>query len=53
MEHVMAELNGRIFEMIEKKLVGLVVASYVVVWSQMAVDSLFLEQRYLADTSWV
>jgi hypothetical protein len=44
----MAELNEKIFEMMEKKLVGLVVALFVVAGIQTAAYSLFLELRDLA-----
>ena len=46
MEHKMAELNERIFETMEKKLAGLVVASYVIVGSQTAIYSLSLKPKY-------
>ena len=52
MEHEMAKLNGKKIEVMEKKLVGLVVASYVVVGSQTAVDGLSSDPRCLAVGCW-
>ena len=47
----MAELNETIFETMEKKLAGLVVASYVVVGSQTAVYSPSSKPKYpVVDT---
>ena len=47
----MAELNEGIFEMMEKKLVGLIIASYVVVGSQTAIYSPSSKPKYpVVDT---
>jgi len=43
----MAELNEKIFETMENKLVGLVIALFIVAGIQMAIYSLFLELRDL------
>jgi hypothetical protein len=48
----MAELDEKIFEMTKKIAVGLVVASYVVVGSQTAVDGLSSDPRCLVVGCW-
>ena len=48
----MAELNENFFEMMEKKLAGVVVALYVIVESQMVVHGQSSDQRDPADASW-
>lgn len=52
MEHNMAGLNGKIFEMVKKDMAGLVVIEYIVKGSQTAVYSLFLGQKGLRTGSW-